>query len=94
MDTPSNHPLPATAGKFKITPGPNDSYALQYTMVSAPERGGSALYQLAISRRSGLPLAFVPAGGYGSPMPPYPQPSVLAFIISDTDRLWGRSTSG
>jgi hypothetical protein len=54
-------------------------------MVSTPERGGSAFYQLAVSQSR------LPAGGYGTPMAPYPKPSVLAFIISDTDQLWGRT---
>jgi len=52
-------------------------------MVSTPERGGSAFYQLAVSQSR------LPAGGYGTPMAPYPKPSVLAIIISDTDQLWG-----
>jgi hypothetical protein len=48
-----------------------------------------ALYQLAISF-DGRPLAIVPVGGIGSRTPPYPQPSVLAFIISDAQQMWGR----
>ena len=83
----SKQPVPHAGGTLTIKPGPNDSYQLGFRHTSSSH--GMAFYQLAVSF-DGRPLAFVPAGGVGSPMAPYPQPSVLAFIISDAQQMWGR----
>src|ERR1019366_6165950 len=78
--------IPHAGGKLTIKPGPNNTYQIGFQHVSSDH--GMALYQLAVSF-DGRPLAFVPVGGIGS-MPPYPQPSVLVFIISDAQQMWGR----
>src|ERR1035441_10262689 len=82
----SKQPVPHAGGKLRITPGPNNSYQLGFEHTSSDH--GMALYQLAVSF-DGRPLAVIP-GGMGSRMPPYPQPSVLVFIISDAQQMWGR----
>jgi hypothetical protein len=48
-----------------------------------------AMYQIAVGH-NGTPLASVPFTGMGSPLPPYPQPSILAWIQADEQGLWGR----
>jgi hypothetical protein len=85
----SRQNIPHAGGKITITPGPNRSYQLQFEHMSSNH--GMALYQLAVSLDDGRPLAVVPPGGIGSRIPPYPQPSALAFIISDAQQMWGRT---
>ncbi|MCU1240982.1 MAG: hypothetical protein JWO71_1708 [Candidatus Acidoferrum typicum] len=48
------------------------------------------MYQIAVSYPSGEPLAVVPVTGMGVPLPPYPKPSLLAWIMSDQHGMWGR----
>ena len=79
--------VPHAGGKVTIMPGPNNSYQTQFEHMSADH--GMAMYQLAVSF-DGRPLAVVPAGGIGSRNPPYPQPSILVFLISDAQQMWGR----
>jgi hypothetical protein len=52
--------------------------------------GFIALYQVAISMDGRRLLSTVPATGIGV-MPVYPQPSVLTFIQSDEQGMWGRN---
>ena len=65
-----------------------------------PERGtsmgishsspwASAIHQVCVSYQGDV-LQFVPIGGMGSEPEPYPQPSVLAFIVSDREGMFGR----
>lgn len=49
----------------------------------------STIVQLCVSFEGRL-LDFVPASGIG-PMPPYPQPSILAYLLSDREGLFGQS---
>src|SRR6185312_1570090 len=64
-----------------------------------PENGGisigisgtfRSLYQVAVSMNGRELLAFVPVTGYGQGAV-YPQPSVLTFIQSDEQMMWGRN---
>ena len=87
MVTSGKQPIPHAGGKLRIIPGPNHSYQLEFSHTSSTH--GMAFYQVAVSH-SGTPLAFIPASGLGSPGPPRPQPSILAFIISDAQEMWGR----
>jgi len=48
------------------------------------------MYQVALSLDGKRLLATVPAGGIGS-VSTYPQPSVLAFVQSDEQGMWGRN---
>jgi hypothetical protein len=52
--------------------------------------GFIALYQVAISMDGRRLLSTVPATGIGV-IPVYPQPSVLTFIQSDDQGMWGRN---
>ncbi len=74
-------------GKVTISPGPNHSYRLRYDFGATNSRDG--LYQVAVSY-SGVPLAAIPAVGLGGKTAPYPQPSVVAFVASDIQGMWGR----
>lgn len=62
-------------------------------MISMRISGSSfwALYQIAVGYPSGIPLAVVPPTGVGAPLPPYPKPSILAWIMSDAHGMWGRN---
>ena len=51
--------------------------------------GFRGMYQIAVGLNGAL-LAVVPPTGLGVPLPPYPQPSILAWIISDQQGMWGR----
>ena len=37
-----------------------------------------------------MPLAAIPATGLGVKTAPYPQPSIVAFVVSDIQGMWGR----
>ena len=52
--------------------------------------GFIALYQVAVSMDGRALLSTVPATGIGV-TPVYPQPSVLTFIQSDEEGMWGRN---
>ena len=52
--------------------------------------GFIAFYQVAVSMDGRTPLSTVPATGLGV-TPVYPQPSVLTFIQSDEEGMWGRN---
>jgi hypothetical protein len=52
--------------------------------------GFRATYQIAVGYPSGIRLAVVPFTGIGAPLPPYPKPSLLAWIMSDELGMWGR----
>ena len=80
--------IPHAGGKITITPGPNRSYQLGFQHISSTH--GMALYQLAVGH-DGRPLAVVSAMGVGVATPPHPKPSILAFIISDAQQMWGRT---
>jgi hypothetical protein len=82
----SKTPVPHAGGTLTITPGPERSYQVGLSHTSSTH--GFAMYQVAITE-TGRPLAFVPATGMGQ-SPVYPRPSILAFVISDAQQLWGR----
>lgn len=84
---PINAPIPHAGGKLQIVPAGSGYYQLGFSHMSSSH--GMALYQLAISSE-GEPLAFVPATGIGGRHRPYPQPSYLAMLISDSQQMWGR----
>jgi len=48
-----------------------------------------AMYQIAVGFDGSI-LCHVPCVGVGATTPPYPQPSMLAWIQSDEQGLWGR----
>jgi hypothetical protein len=52
--------------------------------------GFIALYQIAVSMDGRTPLSTVPPTGIGV-TPVYPRPSVLTFIQSDEEGMWGRN---
>lgn len=59
------------------------------TQISGTSEYFRAMYQIAVGLDGRL-LAVVPPGGIGAPMPPYPKPSILAWIQSDEQGMWGR----
>jgi DNA-directed RNA polymerase subunit RPC12/RpoP len=79
--------VPHAGGRVTISPGPNGFCQLRYDLSSANNPAG--FYQLAASHR-GAPLAVIPAAGLGAPIAPYPQPSIMTFVVSDTQGMWGR----
>jgi hypothetical protein len=78
--------IPAAGGKVEFLYDPASGGIA--TKVSGT--GFIALYQVAITMDGRRLLSTVPATGIGV-MPVYPQPSVLTFIQSDEQRMWGRN---
>jgi hypothetical protein len=77
--------IPAAGGKIEFLYDQAGGIA---TQVSGT--GFIALYQVAISMDGRRLLSTVPATGIGV-MPVYPQPSILTFIQSDEQGMWGRN---
>jgi hypothetical protein len=77
--------IPAAGGKVEYLYDPQRGIAAQ---VSGTEP--RAIYQVAISIDGKHLLATVPAGGIGSTSI-CPQPSVLTFVQSDQQGMWGRN---
>jgi len=77
-----------SGGRFTLTPEP-DGLVTEFTHC-APAR--VTMFQVAVTLKGtkGTLAAIVPVGGIG-PMPPYPRPSILAWIISDREGLFGRT---
>jgi hypothetical protein len=59
------------------------------TRISGTSVKFRAMYQIAVGF-DGRILAVVPPTGIGAPLPPYPKPSMLAWIQSDEQGMWGR----
>jgi hypothetical protein len=78
--------LQAATGKVEFFSGPE---GVQMRISGTQIR---ALYQIAVGY-DGRALAVVPMRGLGAAPPPYPQPSMLAWIQSDEQGLWGRQCS-
>jgi hypothetical protein len=78
--------IPAAGGRVEFLYDPESEGIA--TQVSGT--GFIALYQIAISMDGRRLLSTVPATGIGV-MPVYPQPSVLTFIQSDQQGMWGRN---
>lgn len=76
--------LTAAAGRVEFIPDPNGVA----TRISGA--GFRAMYQIAIGYDGRL-LAVVPVAGLGATFAPYPQPSILAWIQSDEQGMWGRT---
>ena len=53
---------------------------------------GFAMYQVCVSFEGRL-LSVVPPTGIGT-LPLYPRPSILAYVISDREEMFGRSCAG
>jgi hypothetical protein len=77
--------IPAAGGKVEFLYAPNRGIA---TRISGS--GLRAVYFVAVSIDGRHLLAHVPAGGLGQTMV-YPQPSVLTYIQSDDQGMWGRN---
>lgn len=77
----------AAAGKVEFLYDPANGIAPQ---VSGSSPGIWAMYQVAVSLDGRHLLAEVPATGIGV-MPVYPQPSVITYIQSDEQGMWGRN---
>lgn len=77
--------IPAASGKVEFLFDPQQGIA---TKISGS--GMRALYQVAVSVDGRQLLATVSAGGIGT-SPVYPQPSILAFVQSDIQGMWGRN---
>src|SRR5579871_445163 len=77
--------IPAAGGKVEYLYEPERGIATQISGT-----GIRALYQVALSIDGKHLLATVPAGGIGSTSI-CPQPSVLAFVQSDQQAMWGRN---
>lgn len=58
-----------------------------YIQFSHSNLWGLALYQVCVAYDGQL-LSVLPQSGIG-PMPPYPKPSLLAFVISDRQQMFG-----
>jgi hypothetical protein len=77
--------IPAAGGKVEYLYNPQRGIAAQISGT-----GFRAIYQVAVSIDGKHLLATVPAGGTGSTSI-CPQPSVLAFVQSDQQGMWGRN---
>jgi hypothetical protein len=86
VNTPEFEEIGIGGGKLEFRRDGNGQVSIGITTTSIHFR---ALYQIAVSYQ-GKPLAVVPFTGVGTPTPPYPKPSLLAWIRSDAQGLWGR----
>lgn len=77
--------IPAAGGKVEYIYDPDRGIA---TRISGS--GFRAIYQVALSLDGRRILGTVAAGGIGS-VSECPQPSVLAFVQSDVQSMWGRN---
>ncbi|MFI5110165.1 MAG: hypothetical protein ACHP78_15170 [Terriglobales bacterium] len=77
--------IPAAGGKVDFVYRPEGGIA---TRISGPAFRGT--YLVAVSMDGRYLLASVPAGGLGQTMV-YPKPSVLTYIQSDEQGMWGRN---
>ena len=77
--------IPAAGGKVEYLYDPQRGIATQISGT-----GFRAIYQVAVSTDGKHLLASVPPGGIGS-ISIYPQPSILAFVQSDQQGMWGRN---
>src|ERR1035438_6059664 len=77
--------IPAAGGKVEYLYDPQRGIAARISGT-----GFRAIYQVALSVDGRDLLATVSAGGIGSTSI-YPQPSVLAFVQSDEQGMWGRN---
>jgi hypothetical protein len=78
-------PIPLGTGKVEYQYDPESG-----VMSCGISGSFRALYQVAVSMNGRELLAFVNATGYGQ-RAVYPQPSVLTFIQSDEQMMWGRN---
>lgn len=74
-----------SGGKIKFLSDPEKGTAIQF---SQSNPWALTLVQVCVSLKGEI-LDFVPSGGISSIIP-YPQPSILAFVISDRQGLFGR----
>lgn len=77
--------IPAAGGNVEYLYDPRRGIAAQISWTEF-----RSIYQVALSLDGSCLLATVPAGGIGS-VSTYPQPSVLAFVQSDEQGMWGRN---
>jgi hypothetical protein len=77
--------IPAAGGNVEFLYDPQRGIASRIS-----GSGFRAIYQVALSLDGKHLLATVPATGYGVSAV-YPQPSVLAFVQSDQQGMWGRN---
>lgn len=77
--------IPAAGGKVEYLYSSQGGIAVQVSGT-----GVQAIYQVALSVDGKRLLATVPVGGIGS-ISVCPQPSVLAFVQSDQQGMWGRN---
>jgi hypothetical protein len=77
----------AAAGKVEYLYNPAQGISVK---ISASSRGFFAMYIVAVSLDGKRLLSEVPATGIGV-SPVYPQPSVITYIQSDEQGMWGRN---
>jgi hypothetical protein len=77
----------AAAGKVEFLYTPGKGIAVQ---ISGSSPGIFAMYMVAVSMDGRHLLSEIPATGIGV-QPVYPQPSMIAYIQSDTLGMWGRN---
>ncbi len=75
-----------TGGKIEFIHDPEQGTAIR---ISHTTPQPVVIHQLCVSFE-GKVLDFVPIGGIGTVIP-YPQPSILAYVISDKEGLFGRA---
>src|SRR4051794_32126904 len=80
--------IPAAGGKIEYLYDPKKGIAARISGSSGS--GFRSIYQVAVSMDGTHLLATVSAGGLGSTSV-YPQPSVIAFVQSDQQGMWGRN---
>ena len=78
----------AAGGKLEYIPQPNGQLAFRISGNSGS--GMRALYMVAVSMDGRHLLATIPATGLGQTAV-YPQPSVVAYVQSDEQGMWGRN---
>jgi len=74
-----------SGGKFEFKKGQEGGVSIGY---KGSNPWAMAMFQVCVSY-DGEVLDIVPFSGLGQPMPPYPQPSLLAWLISDRHGMFG-----
>lgn len=74
-----------SGGKIEFKKGKNGGVSIGY---KGSNPWAMAMFQVCVSF-DGVVLDIVPFTGLGQPMPPYPQPSLLAWLISDRLGMFG-----
>lgn len=85
MHRPEFEEIAHTGGKISFINDPEKGTSIK---ISSSNPWAATIHQICVSYEGEI-LDFVPATGIG-PMRPYPQPSIIVFLLSDMEGLFGQ----